>query len=102
MILRLLERYQGDSFGDNRLRVVWKPILPQDLSRLVSNEQTLVQSGIHSRRRAMDEMGVKDAEGEFKRWLEEREAILNMNKNNNKQLNTRPTKERERVSADRD
>ncbi len=101
MILRLLERFQGESFGENRLRVVWKPILPQDLSRLVSNEQTLVQSGIHSRRRAMDEMGVKDAEGEFKRWLEEREAILNMNKNNsnNKQLNNRPTGERERVSA---
>ncbi len=102
LILKLLEKYQGESFGENRLRVVWKPILPQDLSRLVANEQTLVQSGIHSRRRAMDEIGVEDAEGEFKRWLEEREAILNMNKNNNnnKQLNTRPTKERERrVSA---
>ena len=70
----------------------------------MSNEQTLVQSGIHSRRRAMDEIGVKDAEGEFKRWLEEREAILSMNKNNsnkNKQLNNRPTGERERVAADR-
>jgi hypothetical protein len=103
MILRLLERYQGESFGNVRLRVVWKPILPQDMSRLVSNEQTLVQSGIHSRRRAMDEIGVKDAEGEFQRWLEEREAILNMNKNNNnnKQPNTKSTGERERVSADR-
>jgi len=93
LILKLLERYQGMEFGENHLRVVWNPILPQDLSRLVANEQTLVQSGIHSRRRAMDEIGVKDAEDEFKRWLEEREAILNMNKNtNNKQLNTRSTK----------
>lgn len=102
LILKLLERYQGESFGDNRLRVVWEPILPQDLSRLVANEQTLVQSGIHSRRRAMDEIGVKDAEDEFKRWLEEREAILNMNKNNNsKQPNAQSARERERVSADK-
>ena len=83
MILNLLERYQGESFGDNRLRVVWSPVLPQDLSRLVSNEQTLVQSGIHSRRGAMEEVGIEDPENEFKRWLEEREAILKMNKSLN-------------------
>ncbi len=80
LILKLLERYQGESFGQNRLRVVWSPILPQDLSRLVANEQTLVQNGIHSRRRAMEEIGVKDSEDEFKRWLEERGTILTMNK----------------------
>jgi hypothetical protein len=100
LILNLLERFRGESFGENVLRVVWKPILPQDLSRLVANEQTLVQSGIHSRRRAMDEVGVKDAEDEFKRWLEERETILTMNRNNNKQPNAQSTRERERVSAD--
>jgi hypothetical protein len=80
MILKLLEKYRGTSFGDNRLRVIWGPILPQDLSRLVANEQTLVQSGIHSRRGAMEEVGIKDPESEFKRWLEERETILKMNK----------------------
>ena len=83
MILRLLEKYQGESFGDNRLRVVWGPVLPQDVTRLVSNEQTLIQSGIHSRRRAMDELGVKEPEIEFNRWLEEREMILRMNKDFN-------------------
>ena len=83
MILNLLEKYQGKNFGDNRLRVVWGPVLPQDMVRLVSNEQTLVQTGIHSRRRAMDEVGVKDPELEFNRWLEEREAILRMNKDFN-------------------
>jgi hypothetical protein len=88
MILNLLERYQGESFGENRLRVVWSPVLPQDLSRLVSNEQTLVQSGIHSRRGAMEEVGIEDPENEFKRWLEEREAILKMNKS----LNARSTR----------
>jgi len=80
MILNLLERYQGMEFGDNRLRVVWSPVLPQDLTRLVSNEQTLVQSGIHSRRGAMEEVGIEEPENEFRRWLEEREAILRMNK----------------------
>jgi len=47
---------------------------------MVSNEQSLVQTGIHSRRTAMDELGIKDAEYEFNRWLEERETILRMNK----------------------
>ena len=88
MILKLIEKYRGESFGDNHLRVVWGPVLPQDLTRLVSNEQTLVQSGIHSRRRAMDEVGIKDPEVEFSRWLEERETILRMNK----ELNARPTR----------
>ena len=97
MILKLLERYRGEKFADNRLRVIWSPILPQDLTRLVSNEQTLVQTGIHSRRRAMEEIGVKDSEDEFERWLEEREAILRMNK----ELNIRSTRggERGRASA---
>jgi len=95
MILKLVEKYRGESFGDNHLRVVWGPVLPQDLARLVSNEQTLVQTGIHSRRRAMDEVGVKDPEMEFNRWLEEREIILRMNK----ELNARSTRGGERVRA---
>jgi hypothetical protein len=80
LILRLVEKYQGESFGDYRLRVVWGPVLPRDMAQMVSNEQSLVQTGIHSRRTAMDELGIKDAEYEFNRWLEEREAILRMNK----------------------
>ena len=79
MILKLLEQYRNESFGDNHLRIVWGPVLPQDMERLVANEQVLIQNGIHSRRRAMDEVGVKDPETEFNRWLEERETILRMN-----------------------
>ena len=85
LILKLLEKYRNESFDDNRLRVVWGPVLPQDMARLVSNEQILIQNGIHSRRRAMDEVGVKDPEMEFNRWLEEREIILRMNQ----ELNTK-------------
>ncbi len=95
LVLKLLEKYQNESFGDIRLRVVWNPVLPRDLARLVSNEQSLVQSGIHSRRRAMDELGVEDPEMEFDRWLEERGAILKMNK----ELNVRSTKAGARVRA---
>jgi hypothetical protein len=46
-------------------------VLPQDRSRLIADERTLVESGIHSRRRAANELGVEDPEGEFGRWLEE-------------------------------
>ncbi len=80
LIFKLLERYQNESFGDNRLRVVWAPVLPADMAKVVANEQVMVQSGIHSRRRAMGEIGVKEPEREFQRWLEERETILKMNK----------------------
>ncbi len=96
LILKLIEKYQGEHFGNNHLRVVWAPVLPKDLARLVANEQVLVQTGIHSRRRAMDEIGVMDPELEFSRWLEEREAILKMNK----ELNARSTRaERGRALA---
>jgi len=88
MILRLVEKYQNENFGDNHLRVVWGPVLPRDMERLVSNEQVLVQNGIHSRKRAMDEIGVKEPEMEFKTWLEERETILRMNR----ELNARSTR----------
>jgi hypothetical protein len=81
MILKLLEQFRGDppvTEQDYRLKVVWGQVFPQDLTRLVSNEQVMVQSGIHSRRHAMDEVGVKDPQAEFNRWLEEKAEILKM------------------------
>jgi hypothetical protein len=95
LILKLLEKFQNDSFGNNHLRIVWDPILPRDLARLVSNEQILVQSGIHSRRRAMGEIGVEDPGMEFDRWLEERETILRMNR----ELNAKSARGGARESA---
>jgi hypothetical protein len=88
MILKLLEKYRGDDFGDYHLRVVWSPVLPRDMTQLVNNEQVMVQGGIHSRHTAMYEVGIKDPDTEFTRWLEERDAILKMNRN----LNVRPAK----------
>ena len=75
MILQLLEKFHQESYGENRLKAVWGQILPSDMEQLVSNEQILVQNGIHSRKRAMDEVGVKDPEMEFRHWLEELQEI---------------------------
>ena len=49
--------------------------MPQDRSRLVADERALVDAGIHSRRRAADELGVSDPDSEWRRWLEEESAI---------------------------
>jgi hypothetical protein len=95
MILKLLEKYRGEDFGDNHLRVVWGTVLPKDMVRKVSDEQVMVQTGIHSRRTAMDEVGVRDPDYEFKRWLEERESILRMNR----ELNAKSTKSGAREGA---
>ena len=88
MILSLVERFTGESFGPVNHRIIWGPVLPADRQRQVSNEVSLIQSGVHSRRRAMDELGIDDPEREFDDWLEERERILRMNK----VLNARSTR----------
>ncbi|HEX74266.1 MAG TPA: phage portal protein [Dehalococcoidia bacterium] len=95
MILKLLEKYTGLTATDNRLRVVWGAVLPQDVARQVNNQQILVQTGIHSRRRAMDDLGIKDPQLEFDRWLEERAIILKMNR----ELSARSTRGGERERA---
>jgi hypothetical protein len=79
MILGLAQIYMNESFEGIHHRVVWGPILPQDMARQAQNEQLLVQAGVHSRRTAMDEMGVQDPDEEFNRWLAERTKILEMN-----------------------
>ncbi len=80
MVLKLLERYSGEDFGEKHLRVIWGPVLPSDMEKKVNSEQVMVQTGIHSRRTAMGEVGVRDPDYEFQQWLEERESILQMNK----------------------
>jgi len=75
LILRLLERFTGESYAPYRSRIVWGPVLPQDRSRQVADERSLVEAGIHSRRRAADALGVEDPEMEFTRWLEEGQRI---------------------------
>ena len=97
MVLGLLERFAGESFGGNQLRIIWGAILPQDAARQAQNEQLLIQAGVHSRRTAMDELGIQDPDEEFGRWLEERKRILEMNQ----EFNARSTRggARERAAA---
>ena len=71
----LLEKFKGEDFGENRIKVVWGQVLPQDIAQLITNEQILVETGIHSRRRAMDQVGIKDPEAEFAHWMEEKKQI---------------------------
>jgi len=74
MVLRILEQQTGERYAPYRSRIVWAPVLPQDRSRQVADERSLVEAGIQSRRRAADQLGVADPELEFRRWLEEEEA----------------------------
>jgi len=74
MILRILGQQTGESFAPYRTRIVWGPILPQDRSRLVSDEVRLVAGGIHSRRTAAGLLDVADPDGEWQRWLAEKGA----------------------------
>jgi hypothetical protein len=75
MVLRIIEQMTGEEFGRHRLRTIWGPLLPRDRERMVRDEEILVGAGIHSRRRAMDELGVEDPDAEFQRWLEEKRTI---------------------------
>lgn len=81
MMLQLLKTFTGQDLTKVEPRVAWGTVLPQDRTRLVQNETSLVQTGIHSRRRAMDELGVEDPEAELLTWLQERESILKQNQN---------------------
>jgi hypothetical protein len=97
MILALHKAFARQDFTTISTRIIWGAVLPQDRARLAQNEQLLVQSGVHARRTAMDELGIRDPDAEFARWLEERRQILEMNR----QESARSTRggERERATA---
>jgi len=71
LILKVMEQRTGVSYLPVRQQIVWGPVLPQDRGRLVQDEQTLVNAGLHSRRTAMENLGVPDAEVEMRRVKEE-------------------------------
>ncbi|MEX2227948.1 MAG: phage portal protein [Dehalococcoidia bacterium] len=77
MVLRILEQHiePRPAYAPYRSRIIWGSVLPLDRSRLVADERALVASGIHSRRRAADELGVEDPESEFRRWLDEQRML---------------------------
>ena len=71
MILRVLEQHTGVQYLPVRQQITWGPVLPQDRGRLVRDEQLLVNAGIHSRRTAMENLGVQDPDAELRRVGEE-------------------------------
>ena len=75
MVLRLLEQHTGVDYAPYRTRIVWGELLPADESRRVMDETRLVAAGIHSRRRAANQLGVEDPESVFERWQTESAAI---------------------------
>ena len=79
LILKLHQQFNREDLTSVSQRIVWGTVLPQDKAREAQNEQLLVQSGVHSRRTAMDQLGVRDPEAEFEKWLEERMRILKQN-----------------------
>ncbi len=76
MVLALMQRFQGRDFGPVAHNVIWGPVLPQDKQRQSQYEGAMVRAGLHSRKTAMEELGIRDPEMEFRRWLEERKNIL--------------------------
>jgi hypothetical protein len=79
MVLDLHRKFTRDDLTQVNHRIIWGPVLPQDRAKEAQNEQLMVQSGLHSRRTAMDELGIRDPEAEFEKWMEERRRILEMN-----------------------
>ena len=82
MALKMLESFAGHDFGELWIRVDWGPLLPQDRTRLVQQERSLVEAGIHSRRRAIERLGVADPDSEQQtiRRESEKSAAENTNK----------------------
>jgi hypothetical protein len=76
MMLRILEQRTGADFGPLRVHITWGPVLPRDRTRLVQQERALVETGLHSRYRAMEELGVEDPPGELERIRNEQTLAL--------------------------
>jgi hypothetical protein len=79
MILKLAEQFLGYDISGIMPRVSWGPIISSDIIRQAQSEQLLVNAGIHSRRTAMDVLGVQNPQAEFDSWLEERKIIREQN-----------------------
>ena len=94
MMLKLLEKYTGKDYSHLNIEVDWRPVLPRDFSRVVADEEKLIQSGVHSRKRSMKVLGVESPEEEFNEWLKERREILAMNKEMNSKAKTNFSKEK--------
>jgi len=83
-ILKLLTQYQNYDAGNVVPRVVWGASLPRDRSREIDNECRLIEKMVHTRKRAMEILGVEDPGKELADALRERADILEQTANKGK------------------
>ncbi len=75
-LLDLLERFGGQPIaGLRQTTAIWPSALPSDLDASVRNAASLVASGIHSRRTAVATLGGTDPDAEWRRVLDELQAL---------------------------
>jgi hypothetical protein len=75
MMLRILEQKTGGNYGGLTTDIVWSSLLPQDVLTLARTEQLLVSTALHSRYRAMTELGILNPEAELQRIAEEQRRV---------------------------
>ena len=67
MVLRILEKRTGVKYLPVKQRIVWELLPHQPAAVLGQEQQTLVEAGIQSRHRAMENLGIEDPDTEWER-----------------------------------
>ena len=75
MILRILQKKTDANYDGLVTDIVWSPLLPQDVLTLARTEQLLVNANLHSRDRAMTELGILNADAELHKIAEEQRQL---------------------------
>jgi len=75
MVLRMLEAKTGADYHGLSTDIVWSPLLPQDVLTLARTEQLLVNANLHSRYRAMTELGILNADAELQKIADEQRQL---------------------------
>jgi len=75
MVLRILSQMIGAPYTDLSSDIVWDPLLPQDLLNQARTEQLLVNTMLHSRNRAMTELGILNPDIELKAIVKEQRQL---------------------------
>lgn len=75
MVLRILEQKTGADYAGLVTDIVWSALLPQDILTLARTEQLLVNADLHSRYRAMTELGILNPEAELQKIAGERRHL---------------------------
>ena len=75
MILRILQQKTGANYDGLTTDIVWSALLPQDILTLARTEQLLVNANLHSRYRAMTELGILNPDAELQKIADEQHRL---------------------------